>query len=392
MKKRLLFITTVFPRFEGDHLGIFTYRILKSLAEYLEHVVVFCPTDVKAIESFLGKKESERKNIQHEMFSKKMEVYRPLYRLSKFFSPLWGVMWLILNRRKFSFDFVSAQFVTSSGVIGLIISKIFMKPFIIQVDGMDFWMPEKKGISRNLFFVPRYFVMRYADVIVVEGRDTQRAISRLKIKNERIKWIPTGIDLRDFRTDVADILVPGINKEDIVLTQIGNLIQLKGQRYLIEAVSKIVKDFKNLKLVFVGEGPEKNHYIKLCKEKGVDALFLGLVPPERIPSILKRTDIYLHLSLVEGMSNVILEAMSMGKPVIASRVGGIDDVIEDGINGFLVLPGDIKSTVDRLRYLMLNRGMARKIGIAARKTIEENFDLQALVKQYARLIENIGST
>jgi len=390
MKKKLLVITTIFPRFKGDHLGVYLYRILKYLSEYLDNIIVFCPTDNKTIEGHLGKKQLKKDNINYEVLDEKIEVYRPLYKLPKSIYPFWSIMWLILNKRKINFNFVLSQFVFFSGLIGLITSKIYRKPFIVRVDGMDFWMPEKKGISRNVFFIPRYLVIKYSDIIIVEGRDTQRAICKLGIKKENIKCIPNGIDLRSFKSDAVDILIPGVNKEDVVITQIGNLIYLKGQRYLIESVSRIRREFKNLKLVFVGEGPEKKYYINLCKEKGINSIFLGLVHSEKIPMILKRTDIYVHLSLLEGMSNTILEAMSIGKPVIASRVGEIYDVIEDGINGFLVFPNDINNIVDRLRCLILDRNLANKIGMSAKYTIEERFDLEKIVKLYVHEMDNIA--
>jgi len=137
-----------------------------------------------------------------------------------------------------------------------------------------------------------------------------------------------------------------ISEEDILILTIGKFIPRKGFEYLIKAFNIIVNQRKitNIKLRIGGRGPLKKKYETMIKEYGLNSCisFLGYIKDEEIPSYYIEADIFVLPSIVddrgdtEGLGVVLLEALACHTPCIATRVGGITDIIKDGINGFLI--------------------------------------------------------
>jgi glycosyltransferase involved in cell wall biosynthesis len=150
-------------------------------------------------------------------------------------------------------------------------------------------------------------------------------------------------------------------------------VKAEGGKILINSVKELNKDNERIKLILTGDGPYLKELIKYVKDKNVEnqVIFTGTLENPFVP--LAICNIYTHISMGEGLPLALLEAMSMGKPIIATPVGGIPEVITDGYNGFLVEPNE-ENLVKMIKELISNESLCKIIGDKARKCFQEKFN------------------
>jgi glycosyltransferase involved in cell wall biosynthesis len=210
---------------------------------------------------------------------------------------------------------------------------------------------------------------------------------------EKFAIIHSGVMLDDLVNKSIDIkakkkelgIPPGYN----VVGTIGRLVPIKGYKYLISAAKKIVEEFDKTVFVIVGDG-----YLKLELEKYAEAIgvrkniiFTGWRSDSS--DILYLFDIFVLPSLNEGMGRVIIEAMALGKPVVASSVGGILDLIEDGGNGILVPPRDSDALGKAILQLIRNKDLAEALGNNGKTMVYPEFDISVMLKKIEGLYESL---
>lgn len=163
--------------------------------------------------------------------------------------------------------------------------------------------------------------------------------------------------------------------------------KVEGVKILVEAVADVRKRFPNLKLLLVGDGSRRGEVEKIVE--GLDLsdniVITGLVENVFVP--LKLSDIYVHITLQEGLAQAILEAMSMGKPVIASKVGGIPEVVSSEEVGILVEP-ERDSVAVAIERLLENPDMAMNLGNRAKELVESEFSWEIMAQDFLRLYTN----
>ena len=143
-----------------------------------------------------------------------------------------------------------------------------------------------------------------------------------------------------------------------------------------------------LRLVLVGEGPVKTQVARLLEEAGLSNL--AWLPGERndIPQIMRALDLFVLPSLAEGVSNTVLEAMASGLPVIATRVGGNPELVEEGVTGRLVPASDHLALAAAIQDYVHDRTERIRAGHAARAAAEKRFSMEAMTSAYSRLYEH----
>ena len=229
----------------------------------------------------------------------------------------------------------------------------------------------------------------YYTKILVEDEYTMRILLELGVPEEKVEIL----------------LYPGVNVEKLsirsgsekiserkVILHHGRLVRKRGIDYLIKALPNVVKRLPGVKVVIAGEGPEKERLVKLARNLGVlDYInFMGIVPHEEIPRLIKIADVIVIPSLVEGHSTSLIEAMAAGKPVVATRVGGIVEVIIDGENGLLVEPKNPKQISDAVIRILTDPELGIRLGHKARETARK-FDVKHLAEQELSIFEEVVS-
>ena len=218
---------------------------------------------------------------------------------------------------------------------------------------------------------------------------------RSKIKTEKIRVIPNGIDISTCQSThhskLGDYLTShlGITPDSLVCGTVARLHRQKGIRNLIEAFALLRTEFPRLKLLIVGEGPERAGLEKQVAELGVsrDVFFAGEINPPT--ECLKLMNVFILPSLYEGFPNVLLEAMAAQVPVVASNVGGVNELVSQNENGLLFPPGDSRSLADAVRWLLLHPEKAKEMVASAHDRVQKEFSLEGMLKEYDDVYESL---
>ena len=213
-------------------------------------------------------------------------------------------------------------------------------------------------------------------------------VSKEKINPGKIIIIYNGIHCEKYEKYQA---VLDSKKQNVIkIAIVASLVENKGHKNLLYAFSKIVKKHKNVKLNIIGDGPLKNQLTDQAKKLRINknTEFLGIV--NNVQKILKNCDILVQPSIFrEGLGMAIIEGMCLGKPVIASNIGGIPEVVDNGVNGYLIPPGDYESLIAMLEKLIQNRKLRKKMGKKGRKKYEKYFNACEMIKTIEELYNSL---
>jgi glycosyltransferase involved in cell wall biosynthesis len=184
--------------------------------------------------------------------------------------------------------------------------------------------------------------------------------------------------------------------EETIILCLGSIIKKKGNDTLLTAFMSLGKEFidkHKLRLIFVGDGNMRKDLEKITEREKFNKYvkFFGHVPHEEVSNMFGIADIFAIPSFFEGTSISMLEAMFNGMPIIGSDGEGISNVIEHGKNGLLFEVSNWKDLKDQIIYLVENKGVAEKIASEAKKTYEDNFNFETVVKQYIDIYERVVS-
>jgi len=232
-------------------------------------------------------------------------------------------------------------------------------------------------------------------VIVNSEAGKKIVIKRDGFPEEKIKIIYNGINLsrveileRNHKLQIANHKQSTNSKTQntndlIKIGFVGRLGPQKGLNYLIEAVAILKNKTKGFAVYIIGEGPERNNLEKLVRDSDVENIICFLGYKERAWEYIREFDLLVLPSLWEGFPNVVMEAMACSVSVIATKVSGVPELIEDGKTGFLVEPKNSKKLADKIEYVLnLSEEEKKKIIENARKALEEKFSIERMVKDY----------
>ena len=216
-------------------------------------------------------------------------------------------------------------------------------------------------------------------------------------RREKMVRIYSGIELERFRPRTTDEQKKirerwRIRPDEAVIGIVSKLWEGKGHVTLIEAFEQIKKEKTEARLVIVGEGYLRERLVGLISRLGLEdsVVFTGFQMD--VSEIIATFDVAVLPSLFEGMGRVLLEAMAMEKPVVASRVGGIPDLVDHGVNGLLVRPGEITELKDAILNILNNRTLAVRMAGEGKKRVTEQFSAEGMVRSIERVYRELLST
>ncbi|HEY0214478.1 MAG TPA: glycosyltransferase [Paenirhodobacter sp.] len=169
---------------------------------------------------------------------------------------------------------------------------------------------------------------------------------------------------------------------------IGRLAAVKGLPLLVEAFARVQAKHPDARLSIVGDGPERKPAEARVAGLGITdtVTFHGYQSSDEVADLLARSDVMVLPSFAEGVPVVLMEAMASGLPVIASRVAGVQELIEDGVSGYAVAPGDIDSLSERLDTLLSDPDLCARMGVAGRAKVMAEFDQAAEARWLASIL------
>lgn len=255
------------------------------------------------------------------------------------------------------------------------------RPYLVHVHGgefVKFYREESRPLTQRWI---RHTLARAALVIALSEQWRERLLAIAP--TARVEVLPNGVLLPDLRS--------ARHQQEPALLFVGDLTRAKGLHDLIRAFGRTAPRFPQLELVCAGGKPPPE-MTQLVAELGLQqrVVFPGWLGPERLRAEFGRATVFALPSYAEGMPMALLEAMSWGLPVIATPVGGVPQVVEHGVNGLLVAPGDSDALATALARLLSEPALRESLGAAARRTIATRFSLETALERLGELYRRFG--
>lgn len=342
-KINVVFLSNLFPNNIETVRGLFNLQLVKSLSK-LCNIKVICPLPFfpkhRCFSKF--KKWYSFSQVPNEYRFDGVNVISPKYFILPKFSDIFHAFFLFIPifyslkclNSKMRIDIVNAHYLYPDGVAAYWACKILNIPIVISALGSDVnYYLYKPLISEQI----RYSLNGCSKITSV-SKDLGKKISIL-LENKEIKIIQNGVNLSLFKIrkqkDIRKCLA--VDNDKKIILYVGRLSYEKGLTSLIEAISLFNESEKeNIIVIIVGDGPMKSELQKEILRRNLNCFsFLGFQNLDIVSLWMSASDLLCLPSLNEGCPNVIIEALSSGKPVVASKIGGIPELVKDGINGFL---------------------------------------------------------
>jgi len=231
--------------------------------------------------------------------------------------------------------------------------------------------------------------LRHVDAFIAVSNEHGEKWS--EVCNKEIAVIPNGVDTNRFNPNVNGESIKkrlGIHGKFTVL-YVGRLAKQKGLEYLLRAVPITLKETKDIAFLIAGEGGLKKELEALAQQLGVNqqVKFLDFIPDSELPKYYAACDVFVLPSVYEPFGMVLLEAMAAGKPVVATAVGGIPEIVFHGKNGFLVKPKEPKELANAILTLSHHHDLAMSMGQVGRRIVERDYSWEIITARVVKLYE-----
>ncbi|MCS7177932.1 MAG: glycosyltransferase [Anaerolineae bacterium] len=386
---RITVVTSSYPRFPGDGAAPFVQSICQHLAQLGHQIEVIAPYDplvcnqpnqVVPVHRFRYVPVKQWHIIGHarslvgDMHLRRgIFLLLPLFLIAEFWATL-RVAW----RQKA--DIIHVHWVLPNGLAGALVALILRIPLAVSLHGSDIFIAQRHwvlgGVARWIF--------KQAAVITACSEYLRSSAICLGACPEKVHLIVWGADPARFHPGVTpfDRSVLGLKSDDIVIAALGRMVPKKGFDVLVQALPLILRSFKDVHLVIGGDGIQRDELFQIAKKLGIERSFHlpGQIPWDKVPAFLNMADIVVVPSVpdmsgnLDGLPTVLLEAMAVGKPVVATKVGGVELVIRDGENGLLCPPGDPYALSAAVVLLLKDKVLRSRLGRAARQSVESRFN------------------
>jgi glycosyltransferase involved in cell wall biosynthesis len=227
------------------------------------------------------------------------------------------------------------------------------------------------------------------DRFIAVGESVRQALIRNEgLPPRRVEIVYNGVDLSAFdhdqsRDDVRHEL--GVASDTFLVVQVARLDTIKDHTTAVRAIAAAVEQCPAIRLMIVGDGPERDVIVETIKALGLEKNVTMLGLRHDVSRILSAADAFLLTSLSEGIPVTIIEAMAAGVPVVSTNVGGVPELLEDGVSGLLVPVGDATGVANALTRLEADRDLRERLSRAARERAETCFSEPQMIEAYAAL-------
>ena len=384
-KKKLLMTASTFPRWEGDTEPRFILDLAKAVNAYYD-VTVLAPAGIGARDSEIM--EGVKVIRYHYLPVHKWETLcypgaivprikeKKIRALQVPF--LFMALWVTLLRLKSKFDIVHVHWLIPQGIVqGLVGGR-----YVITCHGTDL-TSMNSGIVRKM---KQLCINKARHVTVVSKKLYEILTEVYNVPDEKISIISMGCSLSSFSPKFRDERLLDADGSKSVLF-VGRLVEVKGVKYLIDAM-----EYVEAKLYIVGTGPDEEMLKKRAEKYSNKVIFLGSKSHQELAALYASADVCVFPSIhasdgtEEGFGLVILEAMASGTPVVASRSGGIVDIIEDGVNGLLTQEKNVKQLSECINSVLNDWKLSQRIIKNANETVK-SYDYAFIGERLMGLLE-----
>ncbi len=283
---------------------------------------------------------------------------------------------------------------SKAGLLGRLAAKLAGVPIIVHSPHGHVFVGYFGPIKTKIFIILERLASRITDKIIALTQREKEDHIRLRIGSEdTFVIIHSGVELNKFKEMP---LIEGQNlrknlglpEDALIIGTSGRLEPVKGPEFLIKAANRIISQYPNTFFLFVGDGSLRRDLEKKALDLGIEKNIVFLGWRNDVSKIISIYDIFVLPSLNEGMGRVLVEAMALGKPIVASNAGGIPDLITHGKTGFLVPPKNSKELAKYIQILLENKEKRVKMGLAGKK-MALNFSKEIMVSKTVELYQHL---
>jgi glycosyltransferase involved in cell wall biosynthesis len=360
------------------------WRLARELAEKGMKVTI--------ITSYFAEKSIFHNVPWHREVKDKVTIYRIPLKKSRYLASIifyLAALFLMFSIRK-SFDVIYGVQLYSYGAISSLAGKLFHKPVVVKIACGGYCGDIAMFQKLPLGWLTKKFA-RWANAYVSLSREIDNELIGSGFEKNRIVHIPNGVDTKIFypvkdREEKIHLRSKLSLPDKKIISFVGRLDPQKRVGMLIDIFKDVHNTCNTAHLIIIGDGPEKE---KILSGLDDNIFYIGTV--NNVEEYLRASDMLVLPTLSEGMSNVILEAMATGIPVISTNVSSNPEIIDDGIDGILLAVEDKEGLKEKIIKIMLNEAFAQNIGQNARKKILEQFSIESIAAKYKELFENIAN-
>jgi phosphatidyl-myo-inositol dimannoside synthase len=402
---RILVLTSSYPRFPGDGTAPFVQSICEHLARLGHDVKVVAPYDA------LAEPGGSTLHVQVHRFRyapvRKWHVMGHARSLAEDMNftavtfpllPLFLLAYLLtvlrIARRQRP-EIIYAHWVLPSGMVGAWAARALHIPLAISLHGSDVFVSRR---HRLLGWAARWVFSR-ASVVTACSEELRESAIGLGARPGRVHLIAWGADPVRFSPEAAPLPRADLDlpSEAKLLTALGRLVPKKGFAVLVGALPALAAACPEVHLLIGGDGPQREELTVLADRLGVKERLhlLGRLSWDQVPGFLAMGDLFVLPSVrdpagnLDGLPTVLLEAMAIGKPVVASELGGVPLVVRDGVNGRLCRPGDVAELAQVLTGLLIDPVKRARLGRAGRISVETEFTWRKVAERLLDLFEEV---
>ena len=352
------------------------YELAKRLVKKGHHVDLIC----MKIDGVSNKEEIEGINVHHIGPTIKNPPQRSSSDFIKFIFAIFK--WIMKN----DYDIIDAQ-AYAPLIPSFIGAKLKRTPIIgtihdVSTIGDDQWIQSSKVAAiaeKILVRIP------YDKILSVSNATKKSLVEYYGVKEDRICVVYAGVDLKF----IDSVKINEKYQNTIIF--VGRLAPHKHVDHLLKVVKSLKTDIPNIKLIIIGNGLEKENLINLTKKYGIknNVQFMENLSYKELISEMKKSNVLTLPSTREGFGMVLAEANACEIPVVAYASGGVVEVVDDGINGFLVEPSNVKSLENNIKFLLTHHSKRDNLGKNGRKLVEKSFTWDKNVKEILNIYNNI---
>lgn len=400
---KIIMVTSSYPKFEGDVTAPFIESIAAGIAALGHEVHVLAPyhPDVarRPIEKGVHLHFFKYSPFRHLNIWGYAEALEADVRVRGAIFPLTPVVFvsslfsLLRLTREIKFDVMHAHWVIPNGPVASFVARLKRLPLVVSLHGSDIFVAEQ---SKPIAWLARR-IFRAASSITAPSDDLRLRAIRIGAPAARSHLVPYGVDPSKFtRIEGAGPLLRrelGIPDDAPIVFAVGRMVYKKGFEYLIRAVPAVLREHPEAKVVLAGGGDLQGKLLSLVQQLGVQnsVIMPGWISRDKLPLYFSGCDIFVLPSVVDqqgnvdGLPNTLLEAMSSGRPVVATNVAGIPLAVRDGENGLLVpekQPGELSTAIN---LLLRAPDLRQQYGEAGRRRVEQELNWETTARTFERL-------
>lgn len=400
---KICFIASTYPKHESDGSA----RFIRSLAEgvagwgHQVHVLIPYRSDLDlsgnrvVVHTFRYAWPASLEVMGYANAMHSDTRLRPIsYILAPAFAASEAAALLDLQRR-YQFDVIHAHWIIPNGVVATEVAQRIRRPLVVSLHGSDIFVARKNAILGAI--AARAF--RRCAAVTACSLELKTGAMALSADPQKLHLIPWGADPDVFQTAAETRLTTrrrlGLSSSQPTILSLGRLVRKKGIAYLIQAMPRVLAAVPDTVCLVAGDGPERSHLEGLSQSLGVaqQVRFLGGVAWPTTPDLLAACDVFVAPSIhdengnVDGLPTTIPEAMAAGRPVIATRVAGVELAVEHSVHGLLIDEKDAAGLAQALILVLSQPQVGALLGNNARQRVEAGLNWREVARQFVAIYQ-----